>query len=109
MNCDFYLRLDSLSKELDEFYTREYSSENEEYLKNKEIKSKIVDLIVEAKESEELEFIDKALFLLFDNTGCQEDLEILNEIFNPLIDKKIITKELIDKNLDSISPLSRWN
>ncbi|MDC9614742.1 hypothetical protein PSI19_12890 [Xenorhabdus khoisanae] len=108
MNNDFYLRLDSISQELDDFYTKEYSSEHEEYLENKAIKSRIVDLIAEAKECDENQLIDKAFLLLFDNTGCQEDFEILNEIITPLVDKKIITKELIEKNLGENSPLARW-
>jgi hypothetical protein len=108
MSGEFYLRLDLLSKELDDFYTKEYSSENEEYLENKGIKSRVVDLIIEAKQHDENQLIEKALFLLFDNTGCQEDFEILNEIILPLVDKKIITKELIEKNLGENSPLSRW-
>ncbi|MDE9438000.1 hypothetical protein KKI95_19360 [Xenorhabdus bovienii] len=108
MNNDLYLRLDSISKELDDFYTKEYSSENEEYLENKVIKSRIVDLIIKYKECDENQLIDKALFLLFDNTGCQEDFEILNEIISPLFDKKIINKELIENNLGENSPLARW-
>ncbi|PHM30065.1 hypothetical protein [Xenorhabdus innexi] len=93
---------------IDDFYTKEYSSENEEYLENKKIKSRIVDLIMEAKECDDNQLIDKSFFLLFDNTGCQEDFEILNEIITPLVDKKIITKELIEKNLGENSPLARW-
>ncbi|CDH26418.1 hypothetical protein [Xenorhabdus bovienii] len=108
MNDDFYLRFESLSKELDYFYNKEYSSENESYLENKKIKSKIVSLILESNGYDEIQLIDKALLLLFDNTGCQEDFEILNEVIYPLLDEKIITKELFEKNLSENSPLSRW-
>ncbi|CDL84710.1 hypothetical protein [Xenorhabdus szentirmaii] len=108
MSNDFYFRLDILSKELDDFYTKEYLSEQEEYLKNKEIKSCIVDLILEAKACNETQLIKKALFLIFDHTGCQQDVEILNEIFVPLIDEKIITQECIDQELQENSPLARW-
>ncbi|PHM53891.1 hypothetical protein [Xenorhabdus sp. KK7.4] len=108
MNGNFYLRLGDLSEELKVFHNKEYSSESDWYLENKAIKSKIVDLIIEAKECDESKLIDRALFLLFDNTGCQEDLEILNEIVSPLLDNGIITKELLEENIYENSPLSRW-
>ncbi|MDC9598091.1 hypothetical protein [Xenorhabdus anantnagensis] len=92
MNNGFYLRLDSLSKELGDVYTKRYSSENEEYLENKKIKSRLIDLILEAEEYDKKQFFDNALFLLFDNTECQEDFEILNEIILPLLDKKLLPR-----------------
>ncbi|CDL82951.1 hypothetical protein [Xenorhabdus szentirmaii] len=104
----FYFNLDLLSKELDVLYTKEHLDENNYYFKNKEIKTRIVHLIVEAKNSREIEFIDKALLFLFENTGCHEDLKVLNEINKPLFEAKILNDESLDKYLVEYSPLSRW-
>ncbi|WP_244175403.1 hypothetical protein [Xenorhabdus vietnamensis] len=105
---NFHLILDSLSKELDDFYAREHSSEHDEYFENKKIKTKIVHLILDAKNSGEIEFFDKVLMFLFENTGCYEDLQILNEISKPLFDADILNAEYLDKYLTEYSPLSRW-
>jgi len=38
--------------------------------------------------------VQEALLLLFDNTGCQKDFEILDEITSPLFEKNIIDGEV---------------
>ncbi|MDX7989380.1 hypothetical protein FE392_19125 [Xenorhabdus sp. 12] len=108
MSSYFYLNLEFLSKELDDICVKEHLHENNYYFKSKEIKTRIVHLIVEAKNSGEIEFIDKALLFLFENTGCHEDLKILNEINKPLFEAKILNGESLDKYLAEYSPLSRW-
>ncbi|MDC9598099.1 hypothetical protein [Xenorhabdus anantnagensis] len=107
MNKDLRFQLNTLSEELDAFYEKEYSSSEEYSLRNKPIKSKIIDLIISSNDENEDSVKNDALFLLFDNTGCQEDVEILNEIISPLFDKKIINDESLDEYLNK-SPLSRW-
>ncbi|CDH20855.1 conserved hypothetical protein [Xenorhabdus bovienii str. kraussei Quebec] len=108
MNDYFILNLEFLSKELDYLYANEHSLENNYYFKIKEIKTKIIHLIVEAKDSGEIEFVDKALLFIFENTGCHEDLKVLNEINKPLFEAKILNDESLDKYLAEYSPLSRW-
>jgi hypothetical protein len=51
--------------------------------------------------------VQNALLLLFDNTGCQEDFEILDEIISPLFEKNILDDKLLEKYCNN-SPLSRW-
>ncbi|MBJ2108892.1 hypothetical protein [Proteus terrae] len=108
MNTEFYLRLSMLSKTLDHFYYQEFETEQAEYNKNKEIKQAIVQFILEMKEHGEYTLIDEALNLIFHNTGCHIDCEILDEIMPPVIEQNIITPELIDKNLRENSPMGRW-
>ena len=60
------------------------------------------------KEHGEHALIDEALNLIFHNTGCHIDCEILDEIMLPVIEQNIITPELIDKNLKENSPMGRW-
>lgn len=108
MKQEFRLRLNTLSKELDDFYYQEFETEQAEYNKNKEIKQSVVQLILEMKEQGEGNLIDEALTLIFHNTGCHIDCEILDEIMLPVIEKNIITQELIDKNLKENSPMGRW-
>ncbi|REF27180.1 hypothetical protein BDD26_1926 [Xenorhabdus cabanillasii] len=108
MNNYFYLNFEFLSKKLDYLYANEHSLEDNYYFKSKEIKTRVIHLIVEAKDSGEIEFIDKALLFLFENTGCHEDLKVLNEINKPLFEAKILNDESLDKYLAEHSPLSRW-
>ncbi|WP_426576016.1 hypothetical protein ACP179_15680 [Xenorhabdus stockiae] len=108
MNSELYSKINSLSKELDDFYSRENSFSHDDYFENKKIKTKIVHLILDAKNSGEIEFADKVLMFLFENTGCYEELLILNEISKPLFDAEILNAESLDKYLIEYSPLSRW-
>lgn len=108
MKQEFHLRLNILSKELDNFYYQEFETEQAEYSKNKEIKQSIVQFILEMKEQGEENLIDKALDLIFHHIGSHIDCEILDEIMLPVIEQNIITPELIDKNLRENSPMGRW-
>lgn len=108
MKQEFHLRLNILSKELDNFYYQEFETEQAEYSRNKEIKQAIVQFILEMKEQSEENLIDKALDLIFHHTGSHIDCEILDEIMLPVIEQNIITPELIDKNLRENSPMGRW-
>lgn len=108
MKQEFHLRLNTLSKALDDFYYQEFETEQAEYSKNKQIKQAIVQFILEMKEHGEYTLIDEALNLIFHNTGCHIDCEILDEIMLPVIEKNIITQELINKNLRENSPMGRW-
>lgn len=108
MNTKYCARLNQLSKALEDFYYQDFVTEEDEYRKNKEIKQNIVQFIIEMKALNELLLINDALTLLFRNTGCFIDGEILDEIMLPVIEQNIITPELIDKNLKENSPMGRW-
>lgn len=89
-------------------YYQEFETEQAEYSKNKEIKQAIVQFILEMKQHGEQAFIDEALNLIFHHTGSHIDCRILDEIMPPIIEKNIITQELIDKNLRENSSMGRW-
>ncbi|MCG8711028.1 hypothetical protein JHU04_004369 [Brenneria sp. 4F2] len=107
MTNDLNYRLVYLSEELVSSYEKEYSSGEEEYFENKRIKSELVGFILDANSRGEMSFVDSAFEILLENTGCQEDFEILEEILRPVIEKKIIDEDLLEKHLQE-SPLSRW-
>ncbi|POD91403.1 hypothetical protein BV924_21230 [Pectobacterium odoriferum] len=107
MKSDFNSRFIFLSERLDSFYNEDFSSDKDMYRENKKIKSDVVAFILDANSCDERTFVDKAFKLLVENTGCQEDLEILREILLPVFEKKILDDELLDKYLKD-SPLSRW-
>lgn len=107
MNSELNSRFKLLTKKMNEFYDEEYSSEEGEYLENKKIKADIIDFIINSNELGELFLVQEALLLLFDNTGCQEDFEILDEIISPLFEKNILDGKLLKKYCSN-SPLSRW-
>ncbi|WP_409307526.1 hypothetical protein [Pectobacterium sp. B1J-3] len=107
MKSDFNSQLIYLSDELSSSYDKPTFSDEDNYIENKRIKSKIIDFILDAHSCGEILFVENALKLLLNNTGCQEDFEILEEILRPVIEKDIIDKELLNKYLKE-SPLSRW-
>ena len=107
MNSELYSRFKFLSEKMNDFYDQEYLSEEGEYIENKKIKSDIIDFIVKSNELSEFSLVQNALLLVFENTGCQEDFEILNEIITPLFENNILDNKSLKKYFGN-SPLSRW-
>ncbi|SAK49409.1 hypothetical protein AWB80_01344 [Caballeronia pedi] len=101
-------RFDALANEMNEFYSLEFLSDYDEYEKNKKIKSNIIQLIIDAENYGDTSIREGAVNLLFDNTGCQEDFEILEQLFAPLFASGILDKKLLEDRLKQ-SPLSRWS
>lgn len=97
MNSELYSRFKFLSEKMNDFYDQEYLSEEGEYIENKKIKSDIIDFIVKSNELSEFSLVQNALLLLFENTGCQEDFEILNEIITPLFENNILDNKSLKK------------
>lgn len=92
-------KLNELAQELDAFYNMEYSSDDEEYSKNKAIKLRIVELVLTAN--------CKPGDLLMDNSGCQYDVQILMEILPPLVDFGLIAQEELSDYIES-SSVGSW-
>ncbi|WP_163830858.1 hypothetical protein [Spartinivicinus ruber] len=108
--------LKSLKKEVAESTVYLSDDENEQFFRNKNAKYKVLDFILERHSmylskkvnihNFESEF-DQAIEILQLNTGCAEDLEILEMILDELYDKKIIN----DKEYNDIisgTAASRW-
>lgn len=89
-----------IEKEMNNFYEDVFESEQEEFSVNKKIKKKIVNLIADAKKNGDMKVMQKAIELISDNTGCVEDVEILNSLLKGQNDVK---KEILTK-----SPIARW-
>ncbi|AOR64125.1 hypothetical protein [Pectobacterium wasabiae] len=107
MKNNLNLRFINLSERLNASYANNYLSDEDEYLENKKIKSEIVCFICDAHTCGEQLLVEEAFKLLLDNTGCQEDFEILEEILSPVFKKKVIDNELLKEYLKD-SPLFRW-
>lgn len=107
MTEKWYRELNKLAQELDSFYDIAYSSDDEEYSKNKAIKLRIVELVLTANCKPGDLLIDKALTLLMDNSGCQYDVQILMEILPPLVDSGLIAQEELSDYIES-SSVGRW-
>jgi len=80
----------------------ESDDEHEEYIVNKKAKTRILDFILKEKKQldskaislNEFEIIlEKSIKVLQENTGCAEDLEILEEILDALCNIKIINSQ----------------
>ncbi|AYH04834.1 hypothetical protein EXT68_19700 [Pectobacterium parmentieri] len=107
MKNNLNFRFIDLSERLNTSYDNSYLSDEDEYIENKKIKSEVVCFICDAHACGERLLVEKALKLLLDNTGCQEDFDILEEIISPVLKNKIIDSELLNKYLKD-SPLFRW-
>ncbi|GLS25909.1 hypothetical protein [Marinibactrum halimedae] len=105
-----------LSSNISDAMLFESNDEDEEYQVNKNSKIKVLDFILDehdktndnsiSKEQFNIVFL-KSLELLQANTGCAEDLEILEDILDVLYDKGLIDKEKY-KNIIEGSPCGRW-
>jgi len=93
-----------------------YSSEEKDYQDNYNKKKKLIDYLIEnyhKKENSlfsEIEFgtiLEKVLKTFSDNTGCSDDLEILENLFDKLFELKIIDTNTYKKTIES-SPVNRW-
>ncbi|WP_036646548.1 hypothetical protein [Pantoea sp. A4] len=107
MKSELQSRLNLLSEKMNNFYYKKFSSEAEEYIENKSIKSDIIEVIIKSNELGEFSLVQDALFFIFENTGCKEDFEILDEIISPLLKNNILDEKLLKKHFGN-SPLSRW-
>ena len=94
---DCYL---DIKKEINNFYEDDFESDNDEFYANKNIKNKIIDFICDAKNNNNFEMMKKFIELLSENTGCVEDVEILDSLLNGQDD---IKKEILAN-----SPIARW-
>ncbi|WP_236250835.1 hypothetical protein [Chromobacterium phragmitis] len=74
---------------------------------NIRLKCKLISLITQARTEGNKRLEDEAIQLMMENTGCQEDYEILTEIVHPHPDRNTLsTLELAEQ---MIAPsLSRW-
>ena len=90
----------SIEKEVNNFYEDTFESENAELHANKGIKNKTINLISDAKRDNNIKMMKKAIKLLSENTGCVEDVEVLDNLLNGQDD---IKKEILAN-----SPIARW-
>ena len=112
----FNEQLKIISSQVSEAMRFESDDEALEYeinmLSKKKIEAFIFDIAKVKYEdkisNEEYEHLLKnSLHILSSNTGCAEDLEILETILDPLFDKGIIDSERY-KNLISSTACNRW-
>lgn len=96
-----------LVEQMNGFYDVDFKNDEDEYLENKKIKSKIVDFILDCKVSGDANSLMGALNLLSENTGCQEDVEILQELLDPLIKDGVLNVAEL-KECFGDAAISRW-
>lgn len=108
--------LRKIIKEIERLHKRDYVSEQEEYEENYKKKSALINFLIESfqkkekKELSELEYneiLKVSLETFSCNTGCAEDLEILEKLFEQLIELKIINSSIYQEVIAS-SPVNRW-
>ena len=89
-----------IEKEVNNFYEDDFESESAEYYVNKSLKMKLISLISDAKKDNNIEVMNKSIELLSENTGCVEDVEILNILLEGAGN---IKNEILAN-----SPMARW-
>lgn len=99
--------LEAIKQSLDEFYDKSFNSDDVERAENKSIKEEIVKLIIHAHKNNNYQLVKDSINILAENTGCQEDFEILEEIITPLQSEGILSDPKLN-SLIKASPLSRW-
>lgn len=116
MNDTLESKLNSLKLEVIEGTTFLSDNEEEQFIKNKKKKFKLLDFILEVysmknkgklSEVDFNEFFNKSINILKSNTGCAEDLEILEMILDRLYDNGLINSKLYEK-IVSDSSVGRW-
>lgn len=101
---NIHMELEKISLELEIFYQRDFSTDEEDDYENRRIKTKIIDLI-------DLDYRDccsdqndpvfrksaqNCLLFLAQNSGCVPDFELLEELPGDLLERDVIDKELFD-------------
>ncbi len=96
-----------IEKELQSYYETDYDTEKDDYVENLRIKSSLSDILRKAqnelssKESNAIK--SKILLILAKNTGCAEDIEILNNAYKNILNETEIKMVL------SKSGVNRWS
>lgn len=116
MSDDVDETLSRLKKEVETGTAFFSDDEDEQFARNKEPKIKVLDFILESQSkygaghfSAEAfdELLGRALYVLRDNTGCAEDLEILEMVLDRLFDEKIIDSKIYEEIVSGGS-VGRW-
>ena len=98
--------LEDLRKAFEEYYSTEYSEEDDA-LENTKIRIRAVEILTIALKKKDVEYAEQVLNLLSENTGCAEDLIIFEELIKPLAEAREITQEQIDVVLNA-KAIVRW-
>lgn len=105
--------IERIKSMLEDYYNKDFNSEEEDFRVNKFNKELIEKLIVNVKHDDTIavsnknSLIKEALVLLAKNTGCAEDEVISEEILNHLL----VTQTIVQQDIDYYSNLKstrRW-
>lgn len=105
--------IERIKSMLEDYYNKDFNSEEEDFRVNKFNKELIEKLIVNVKHDDTMtvsnknSLIKEALVLLAKNTGCEEDEVISEEILNHLL----VTQAIVQQDIDYYSNLKstrRW-
>ncbi|WP_316843493.1 hypothetical protein [Pedobacter psychrodurus] len=97
--------IERIKQEINQYYEMSFENEIEDYLFNKKLKEKLQKVIIDYNTDEII--IQKALLILAESTGCDEDQEIADEILDLLYDKKYIKQKDLDFFYQNVAT-RRW-
>ena len=108
--------LNKIIEDVDTLYEIDYVSEEDRYQDNYKKKRVLINFLINSfqrKEKKELieveynEILERVLETFSRNTGSFEDLEILDILFEPLVEMKIVSSSRYQEIIAS-SPANRW-
>ncbi|MBE9608304.1 hypothetical protein [Chitinilyticum piscinae] len=92
---------------LSKFYSRDFQAEDEEQAENLRIKEMIFEQLEAAILSNDSREIADLTALILENTGCVEDIEIVEKLSERLVQKGLVLPEAL-KNFLHDSACNRW-
>ncbi|WP_051263755.1 hypothetical protein [Tenacibaculum ovolyticum] len=103
---DYFRKIETIEKEIQNYYENSFEEGNDDYKTNKLIKEKIKHLIIKINNLNS-DVINRALLVLAKSTGCTEDQEIADNIINNLHDNGYIDEKQLNYFYDNTA-IRRW-
>lgn len=100
-----FQKIESIKKQISQYYEMVFENDNEDYNYNKMLKNKLKEIIINSKNK--ISVVEKALLALPKSTGCAEDQEIAEDIINYLFENKIINSSQLDLFYNNLGT-NRW-
>jgi hypothetical protein len=99
--------LDHIATSFREYYETEFNSEAEDSNFNRKIRIEAISALKKALEDDNTELAVSILNLISENTGCEEDLSLFNELTSPLESVGLLTESQVNIVTKS-KGLKRW-
>lgn len=94
-----------IKQDFEKYFNTDYPSDADDSVRNAEIRNDLKQFIL--SKSNTKSSVLEAIHFLIDNTGCQEDFSIYQEIRLDLLSAGVISKNILDE-MEKLMPIKRW-